>query len=112
MALHICQFLKRLGRYFISRTDATVVGLYDLESSEYPSCVLNSECNGKDLGAYTLDGIRKEEHRSYLIDEFLESEDIHRMDWPVRAPDLIPIEPACDAMWRPIVTRNNPPRTI
>ncbi|GFX08270.1 transposable element Tc1 transposase [Trichonephila clavipes] len=31
---------------------------------------------------------------THLIDEFLESEDIRRMDWPVRSPDLIPIQHA------------------
>ncbi|GFW56789.1 DDE_3 domain-containing protein [Trichonephila clavipes] len=31
-------------------------------------------------------------HRAYLVDEFLESDDICRMDWPVRSPGLIPVE--------------------
>ncbi|GFW20423.1 DDE_3 domain-containing protein [Trichonephila clavipes] len=31
-------------------------------------------------------------HRALLVDEFLESEDIRRMDWPARSPDLNPIE--------------------
>ncbi|GFX50019.1 uncharacterized protein TNCV_2375081 [Trichonephila clavipes] len=32
-----------------------------------------------------------------LVDEFLQSKDIRRTDWPVRSPDLIPIE-----QWFPI----------
>ncbi|GBM59726.1 hypothetical protein AVEN_40649-1, partial [Araneus ventricosus] len=32
------------------------------------------------------------QHRALLVDEFLESEDIRRMDWPARSPDLNPIE--------------------
>ncbi|GBN82143.1 Transposable element Tcb2 transposase [Araneus ventricosus] len=31
-------------------------------------------------------------YRALLVDEFLESEDISRMDWPARSPDLNPIE--------------------
>ncbi|GBN13741.1 Transposable element Tcb2 transposase [Araneus ventricosus] len=30
-------------------------------------------------------------HRALLVDEFLESKDIRRMDWPARYPDLNPI---------------------
>ncbi|GBM88938.1 Transposable element Tcb2 transposase [Araneus ventricosus] len=51
-------------------------------------------------------------HRALLVDEFLESEDIRRMDWPARSPDLSPIKHVWDAMGRAIATRNTPPRTI
>ncbi|GFW44602.1 DDE_3 domain-containing protein [Trichonephila clavipes] len=30
-------------------------------------------------------------HRAHLVDEFLEREDIHRIDWPIRSPGLIPM---------------------
>ncbi|GBM82052.1 hypothetical protein AVEN_224072-1 [Araneus ventricosus] len=45
-------------------------------------------------------------HRALLVDEFLESEDIRRMDWPARSPDLNPIEHVWDALRRVIATRN------
>ncbi|GBL93447.1 hypothetical protein AVEN_59656-1 [Araneus ventricosus] len=45
-------------------------------------------------------------HGALLVDEFLESEDIHRMDWPARSPDLNPIEHVWDALGRAIATRN------
>ncbi|GBN58365.1 Transposable element Tc1 transposase [Araneus ventricosus] len=45
-------------------------------------------------------------HRALLVDEFLESEDIRRMDWPARSPDLNPIEHVWDALGRTIATRN------
>ncbi|GBM12594.1 hypothetical protein AVEN_146777-1 [Araneus ventricosus] len=52
-------------------------------------------------------------HRALLVDEFLESEDIRRMDSPARSPDLNPIEHVWDALGRSIATRNPPPpRTI
>ncbi|GBN39097.1 hypothetical protein AVEN_161008-1 [Araneus ventricosus] len=51
-------------------------------------------------------------HRALLVDEFLESEDIRRMDWPARSPDLNPIEHVWDALGRSIATRNPPPRTM
>ncbi|GFV28103.1 hypothetical protein TNCV_677911 [Trichonephila clavipes] len=50
--------------------------------------------------------------RTHLVDEFLESEDIRRMDWPVRSPDLILIQHAWDALGRAIAARNSPLRTI
>ncbi|GBL82680.1 Transcription factor Sox-6 [Araneus ventricosus] len=51
-------------------------------------------------------------HRALLVDEFLESEDIRRMDWQARSPDLNPIEHVWDALGRAIATRNPPPGTI
>ncbi|GBM69165.1 hypothetical protein AVEN_91749-1 [Araneus ventricosus] len=45
-------------------------------------------------------------YRALLVDEFLESEDIRRMDWPARSPDLNPIEHVWDALGRAIATLN------
>ncbi|GBO45676.1 hypothetical protein AVEN_130191-1 [Araneus ventricosus] len=50
-------------------------------------------------------------HRALLVDQFLESEDIRRMDWPATSPDLNPIEHVWDALGRAIATRNSPPST-
>ncbi|GFW16271.1 DDE_3 domain-containing protein [Trichonephila clavipes] len=44
--------------------------------------------------------------RALLVDEFLESEDIRRMDWPARAPDLNSIQYIWHALGRAIATRN------
>ncbi|GBO43813.1 hypothetical protein AVEN_192355-1 [Araneus ventricosus] len=45
-------------------------------------------------------------HRALLVDEFLESEDIRRIDWPATSPDLNPIERVWDALGRAIAIRN------
>lgn len=51
-------------------------------------------------------------HRANLVEEYLQGEDIHRMEWPARSPDLNPIEHAWDALGRRITARQPPPRTI
>lgn len=51
-------------------------------------------------------------HRAQVVDDYLESEDIRRMDWPARSPDLNPIEHVWDALGRAISSRHPPPRTI
>ncbi|GFT39021.1 DDE_3 domain-containing protein [Trichonephila clavipes] len=47
--------------------------------------------------------------RALLVDEYLESDDIHHMDWPARSPDLNPIEHVWDALMTAIATHNPPP---
>ncbi|GFT70244.1 DDE_3 domain-containing protein [Trichonephila clavipes] len=51
-------------------------------------------------------------HRAVLVDEFLQSEDIRRMDWPAMSPDLNPIKHVWHALGRAIGTRYSPPSTI
>ncbi|GFW68222.1 DDE_3 domain-containing protein [Trichonephila clavipes] len=48
-------------------------------------------------------------HEDLLIDEFLKSENIRRMDLPARSPDLNPIEHAWETLGRAIATHNPPP---
>ncbi|GFW04912.1 transposable element Tcb2 transposase [Trichonephila clavipes] len=45
---------------------------------------------------------QREALRSHLVNEFLEKEDIHRMDWLVRSPYLNPIGYVWDTLWRAI----------
>ncbi|GFU97160.1 transposable element Tc3 transposase [Trichonephila clavipes] len=48
----------------------------------------------------------------YLPNRSLESEDIERMDWPARSPDLNPIEHVWDFLGRCLAARTLPPVTI
>ena len=51
-------------------------------------------------------------HRPAQVEELLEREDIRRMEWPARSPDLNPIEHVWDALGRRIAARPNAPMTI
>lgn len=45
-------------------------------------------------------------HRSYLVDKFLENDDIRRMDWPVRSSDLNAIVQDWKGLGKEIATQN------
>ncbi|GFU67883.1 transposable element Tcb2 transposase [Trichonephila clavipes] len=49
---------------------------------------------------------------AYLVVEFLKSEDIRRMDWPFRSPDLIHMEHTLDALEMETATRRSTPKTL
>ncbi|GFV49460.1 transposable element Tcb2 transposase [Trichonephila clavipes] len=51
-------------------------------------------------------------HRTVAAEQLLESEDIERMDWPARSPDLNPIEKVWDFLGRRLAARSLPPVTI
>ncbi|GFW39722.1 transposable element Tcb2 transposase [Trichonephila clavipes] len=51
-------------------------------------------------------------HRTVAAEQLLESEDIKRMDWPERSPDLNPIEHVWDFLGRRLAARTLPPVTI
>ncbi|GFX41998.1 transposable element Tcb1 transposase [Trichonephila clavipes] len=51
-------------------------------------------------------------HRTVAAEQLLESEDIERMDWPARSPDLNPIEHVWDFLGRRLAARTLPTVTI
>ncbi|GFW69174.1 transposable element Tcb2 transposase [Trichonephila clavipes] len=51
-------------------------------------------------------------HRTVAAEKLLESEDIERMDWPARSPDLNPIKHVRDFLGRRLAARTLPPVTI
>ncbi|UYV80792.1 hypothetical protein LAZ67_19001747 [Cordylochernes scorpioides] len=51
-------------------------------------------------------------HRARLVNEYLQSENIRRMDWPAISPDLNPIEHVWDALGRRIGARHPSPRSL
>ncbi|GFT30049.1 transposable element Tcb2 transposase [Trichonephila clavipes] len=51
-------------------------------------------------------------HRTVAAEQLLESEDIERMDWPARSPDVNPIEHVWDFLGRRLAARTLPPVTI
>ncbi|GFS77959.1 transposable element Tcb2 transposase [Trichonephila clavipes] len=50
--------------------------------------------------------------RTVAAEELLESEDIERMDWPARSPDLNAIEHVWEFLGRRLAARTLPPVTI
>ncbi|GFW70971.1 transposable element Tcb1 transposase [Trichonephila clavipes] len=51
-------------------------------------------------------------HRADIVDDYLESERIARMEWPAYSPDLNPIENLCDALYHAISSCFPPPATL
>ncbi|GFW62491.1 transposable element Tcb2 transposase [Trichonephila clavipes] len=48
-------------------------------------------------------------HRTLAVQDCLDNEGIQRLVWPVRSPDLNPIENVWDALGRQVAGRNYPP---
>lgn len=51
-------------------------------------------------------------HRAHLVNEFLQDNDIARLEWPACSPDMNPIEHAWDMLKRAVYGRIDPPTTL
>ena len=51
-------------------------------------------------------------HRADIVDDYLESEGIARMEWPAYSPNLNPIENLWDALALAVSSRFIPPATL
>ncbi|GFS80974.1 transposable element Tcb1 transposase [Trichonephila clavipes] len=80
-------------------------------SRNHPSNIIE-----RDRGAMGLQFLFMDDnapcHRTVAAEQLLESEDIERMNWPARSPDLNPIEHVWDFLGRRLAARTLPPVTI
>lgn len=51
-------------------------------------------------------------HRTNLVNEFLDGEDIYRTDWPTLSSDMNPVEHEWNIFGIRVAARQPPPRTI
>ena len=47
-------------------------------------------------------------HRAHLVNEFRHDNNISRLEWPTRSPDMNPIEHAWDTLKRAVFGRDDP----
>ncbi|GFU93533.1 transposable element Tc1 transposase [Trichonephila clavipes] len=80
-------------------------------SRNHPSNIIE-----RDRGAMGLQFLFMDDNAPCLhtvaAEQLLESEDIERMDWPARSPDLNPIEHVWNVLGRRLAARTLPPVTI
>ncbi|GFX89588.1 transposable element Tc3 transposase [Trichonephila clavipes] len=80
-------------------------------SRNHPSNIIE-----RDRGAMGLQFLFMDDnapcHRTVAAEQLLEGENIERMDWPARSPDLNTIEHVRDFLGRRLAARTIPPVTI
>ncbi|GFV70060.1 transposable element Tcb2 transposase [Trichonephila clavipes] len=99
------------SRFSLSSDSHRILIWRERGSRNHPSNIIE-----RDRGAMGLQFLFMEYnapcHRTAAAEQLLESEDIERMDWPARSPDLNPIEPVWDFLGRRLASRTLPPVTI
>ncbi|GFX10116.1 transposable element Tcb2 transposase [Trichonephila clavipes] len=98
-------------RFSLSSDSHRILIWRERGSRNHPSNIIE-----RDRGAMGLQFLFMDDnapcHRTVAAEQLLESEDIERMDWPARSPDLNPIEHVWDFLGRRLAARTLPPVTI
>ncbi|GFX79756.1 transposable element Tcb2 transposase [Trichonephila clavipes] len=99
------------SRFSLSSDSHRILIWRERGSRNHPSNIIE-----RDRGAMGLQFLFMDDnapcHRTVAAEQLLESEDIERMDWPARSPDLNPIEYVWDFLGRRLAARTLPPVTI
>ncbi|GFU54220.1 transposable element Tcb2 transposase [Trichonephila clavipes] len=99
------------SRFSLSSDSHRILIWRERGSRNHPSNIIE-----RDRGAMGLQFLFMDNnapcHRTVAAEQLLESEDIERMDWPARSPDLNPIEHVWDFLGRRFAARTLPPVTI
>ncbi|GFW84289.1 transposable element Tcb2 transposase [Trichonephila clavipes] len=99
------------SRFSLSSDSHRILIWRERGSRNHPSNIIE-----RDRGAMGLQFLFMDDnapcHRTVAAEQFLESEDIERMDWPERSADLNPIEHVWDFLGRRLAARTLPPVTI
>ncbi|GFT84507.1 transposable element Tcb2 transposase [Trichonephila clavipes] len=99
------------SRFSLSSDSHRILIWRERGSRNHPSNIIE-----RDRGAMGLQFLFMDDnapcYRTVAAEQLLESEDIERMDWPARSPDLNPIEHVWDFLGRRLAARTLPPVTI
>ncbi|GFW92037.1 transposable element Tcb2 transposase [Trichonephila clavipes] len=100
-----------VSRFSLSSDSHHILVWREGESRNHPSNIIE-----RDRGAMGLQFLFMDDnapcHRTVAAEQLLESENIERMDWPARSPDLNPIEHVWNFLGRRLAARTLPPVTI
>ncbi|GFW82991.1 transposable element Tcb2 transposase [Trichonephila clavipes] len=99
------------SRFSLSSDSHRILIWRERGSRNHPSNIIE-----RDRGAMGLQFLFMDDnapcHHTVAAEQLLESENIERMDWPARSPDLTPIEHVWDFLGRRLAARTLPPVTI
>ncbi|GFU50429.1 transposable element Tcb2 transposase [Trichonephila clavipes] len=99
------------SRFSLSSDSHRILIWRERGSCNHPSNIIERDRGAMGLQFLFLDD-NAPRHRTVAAEQLLESEDIERMDWPARSPDLNPIEHVWDFLGRRLAARTLPPVTI
>ncbi|GFX62575.1 transposable element Tcb2 transposase [Trichonephila clavipes] len=99
------------SRFSLSSDSHRILIWRERGSRNHPSNIIE-----RDRGAICLQFLFMDDnapcHRTVAAEQLLKSENIERMDWPARSPDLNTIEHVWDFLSRRLAARTLPPVTI